>query len=922
MLRKLALSLAVSAALGVSQAHALGLGEIQVNSALNEPLDAEIKLTQVRDLSPLQIQPRMAAVDEYSLAGGVSQTRYLRDIQFQVLLTPDGSGSIRLRSSEPIQEPFLNFMVEVIWPSGRLVREYTLLLDPPVFDPTPVQRTLQPTQVQRPATSQPVAPQQRPAAQPVSNIRTRMDTATQVYVGVNDTLWEIAARNKPASISEHQMMLALLRKNPAAFPSGNINTMRAGVVLDLPTEQEAARLTHREAVAEVARQTQLWREGRATARQSEAKAPVDVSRQASDASNDEADDAGSAQGTEGAQESAGQAEAATTDEGQLKIVAPQEEAEAAPEETEETAGETVTTEEAGESQQQDSSAVSSAQENLENEVLIAQEKIDRLERENTDLNDKLNSVLEQLEAQSRLLELQSQQMATLQTELARNGTQPAANQTEGKNNDGGMLQNPAVLGGIGAGALAVLAGLWLMLRRRGSKEPEKKRELVNVPDDLREKDVAEQAAPARDAAVAAAAAGVAAAAVASSDTDQAAAPAPLAPLSGEEDEFTRPPMQKLAPDESDLAQDDLEQDLQSLDLDMDLDLNDLDIDDEPDLEQIDAGVDDEMDDSDARIDAAEFDLGAEDEPVADLSAEAAEEEVIESSEPEAEAELDLAGSEDELEFNVRPPEPEEEPSELDSMLGEDDDSDDLDFLLSGAGDQKDEVKPAVSDDEALLEDALKEENGFSLADDAVAPTADSELDEDLFGELEADEPANDNSLHETVEAVDGDEYEIDHDLEAMLQGVAADDEVDVTDDALHDSAEADLDSLLASFEPEEDDLSAGIAPVRPGEQVEEELTANISHDLEMDLDSEVDELLNSTDDDIALDEQRSDEAVDVLDKMNLLSGTDEIETKLDLARAYMDMDDKDGARDILNEITSEGSEEQRQEAQKLLDSLG
>jgi pilus assembly protein FimV len=79
--------------------------------------------------------------------------------------------------------------------------------------------------------------------------------------------------------------------------------------------------------------------------------------------------------------------------------------------------------------------------------------------------------------------------------------------------------------------------------------------------------------------------------------------------------------------------------------------------------------------------------------------------------------------------------------------------------------------------------------------------------------------------------------------------------------------------------------------------------------------------LNSTDDEIALEEQRNDEAVDVLDKMNLLSGTDETETKLDLARAYMEMDDKDGARDILNEITSEGSDEQRQEAQKLLDSL-
>ncbi|MET3999416.1 FimV/HubP family polar landmark protein [Marinobacterium sp. MBR-109] len=917
MLRKLALSLAVSAALGVSQVHALGLGEIQVNSALNEPLDAEIKLTQVRDLSPLQIQPRMAAVDEYSLSGGVSQTRYLRDIQFQVLLTPDGAGSIRLRSSEPIQEPFLNFMVEVNWPSGRMVREYTLLLDPPVFDPTPVQRTVQPAQVQRPAAAQPAEPRQRPVTGSrtgsTSNIRTRMDSETQVYVGVNDTLWEIAARSKPGNISEHQMMLALLRKNPAAFPTGNINTMRAGVVLDLPTPEEAARLTHREAVAEVARQTQIWREGRASRQQAEEpRAPVDVSRQdESEASTD--DSAATAPVDESAEQAQG--EAAPADEGQLKIVAPLEESEADAQEETEAGSETVTTEEAG-APQQDPSAVSAAQENLENDVLIAQEKIDRLERENTDLNDKLNSVLEQLEAQSRLLELQSQQMATLQTELSRD---PAAAASESESqNDKGLLQNPAVLGGIGAGAVAILAGLWLMLRRRGSSEPDKKRELVNVPDNLRDEDDVDPPAGGRDAATSAAVAGgaaaVAAAAAADDETDQ---PVPLAPLSGESDEFSRPPMQNLAPDEADTGHDDLEQDLQSLDLDMDLDLNDLDIDDEPDLDQLDDSVEQLAEDSDVRIDATEFDLGAEDEPVAELAPLAAAEEPAEEAEPEPES----VSTDDELEFSVKPQEPEDEPSELDSMLGDDDDSDDLDFLLSGAADKDDDGAQAVSDDEALLEDALKEDNGFSLADDAVAITDDSDLDDDeLLGELETDEPANDNSLHETVTAMDTDDYEIDHDLEAMLQGAAVESEEDEADIPAGDSADDDLDSLLASFEPE-DDLSAGVAPVRPGEQVEEELTANISHDLEMDLDSEVDELLNSTDDEIALEEQRSDEAVDVLDKMNLLSGTDEIETKLDLARAYMEMDDKDGARDILNEITSEGTDEQRQEAQKLLDSL-
>jgi pilus assembly protein FimV len=913
MLRKLALSLAVSAALGVSQAYALGLGEIKVNSALNEPLDAEIKLTQVRDLSPLQIQPRMAAVDEYSLAGGVNQTRYLRDIQFQVQLTPDGAGTIRLRSREPIQEPFLNFMVEVNWPSGRLVREYTLLLDPPVFDPTPVRRTVQPAQLAQlepPAAVQPVEPRQQPAtvnrAVAASNIRSRMDADTQVYVGVNDTLWEIAARKKPAGISEQQMMLALLRKNPAAFPSGNINTLRAGSVLDLPTREEAARLTHREAVAEVARQTQLWREGRLQRQQPQPKAPVDVSRQAGESTGAVAG-AGAETATAGVGTTATTESGAAVQEGQLKIVAPVDE------QPDRQAAETVAGDEIGVERDR-SDAVSSARERLENEVLIAQEKIDRLERENTELNDKLNSVLEQLEAQSRLLELQSQQMATLQTELARDAARSTATESAQKDS-ASLLQNPAVLGGLGAGALAVLAALWLMLRRRGADKPDKKRELVNVPEDLRERNESENkdsgAGTAAAAAAAAAGAGAAAAAMAADDSDTER-PAPLAPLSGEGEEETAAPTQKPAPDEPQ----DLDRDLQSLDLDMDLDLNDLDIDDEPESDQLDGSLDELEDEADARVDAAEFDLAAKDGVTEEPDVQAAEEAAAESEEiPTAET-----AERDELEFNVKPAEVDEEPSELDSMLSDSDDSDDLDFLLSGNGEQEQTSASQASDDERL-EDALKEENGFSLADDAVMPTDDMNLDdEQLFDKLETDKPALDNSLHETVAAVEDDDYEIDHDLEAMLQGAAGDADDEAAEVEITDSADDDLDSLLASFDPE-DDPSAGAAPARSGEQVEEALAANISHDLEMDLDSEVDELLSSTDDEIALDEQRRDEAVEVLDKMNLLNGTDEIETKLDLARAYMEMDDKDGAREILNEITREGSKEQRLEAQKLLDSL-
>jgi pilus assembly protein FimV len=182
------------------------------------------------------------------------------------------------------------------------------------------------------------------------------------------------------------------------------------------------------------------------------------------------------------------------------------------------------------------------------------------------------------------------------------------------------------------------------------------------------------------------------------------------------------------------------------------------------------------------------------------------------------------------------------------------------------------------------------------------------------------------SLDETVAATDGEEYEIDPDLEAMLRDSGDEPEEGEPESADEESAgresaDDELDSLLASFEPEEEEPTESTASRRPGERVEQELSANISHDLEMDLDAEVEELLNSTDDEIALEERRNDEAVEILDKMNLLSGTDEVETKLDLARAYLEMDDRDGARDILDEITREGTEKQRQEAQKLLDSL-
>ena len=223
MLRKLALSLAVAGALVSTPANALGLGDIKIKSALNEPLNAEIQLHQIRDLSPLQIQPRMADQDEFALAG-LSQQRGLSDIRFQVKVGPNGRGVILLTSREPVKEPFINFLVEVNWPSGRLVREYTLLLDPPVFDPTPTKRFVEPAVpafVDTRSKPQVEAPLPKPAKAKSSNIRSRVDKKAQVYVDVKDTLWGLAIDNRVApDVTSYQMMVAMFRKIHRLFLVG------------------------------------------------------------------------------------------------------------------------------------------------------------------------------------------------------------------------------------------------------------------------------------------------------------------------------------------------------------------------------------------------------------------------------------------------------------------------------------------------------------------------------------------------------------------------------------------------------------------------------------------------------------------------------------------------------------------------------
>ncbi len=129
-LRTLVRAIAAASVLTSGMAHGLGLGEITLKSALNQPLDAEIELLEVRDLGSGEVIPSLASPEEFSKAG-VDRLYYLTDLKFTPVVKPNGKSVIRVTSSKPVQEPYLNFLVQVLWPNGRLLREYTVLLDPP-----------------------------------------------------------------------------------------------------------------------------------------------------------------------------------------------------------------------------------------------------------------------------------------------------------------------------------------------------------------------------------------------------------------------------------------------------------------------------------------------------------------------------------------------------------------------------------------------------------------------------------------------------------------------------------------------------------------------------------------------------------------------------------------------------------------------
>ncbi|MFT5644156.1 MAG: pilus assembly protein FimV, partial [Janthinobacterium sp.] len=232
-LKKCAIAVACGVILSAS-AHAAGLGKITVLSALGQPLKAEIELTSVASDDTASMAVKLAPAEVFRQAN-IEFNPALLSIRFAIEQRSNRK-IIAVTSSQPINEPFVDILLELSWSSGRLVREYTFLLDPPEM------LLNQPVPVTEPVPSAPAAAPARTAgrdARPsdpalAGTARRAPEVATQYRVQPGDTLFSIASKAKPVDVSLDQMLVALYRSNESAFTENNMNRMQSGKILTLP----------------------------------------------------------------------------------------------------------------------------------------------------------------------------------------------------------------------------------------------------------------------------------------------------------------------------------------------------------------------------------------------------------------------------------------------------------------------------------------------------------------------------------------------------------------------------------------------------------------------------------------------------------------------------------------------------------------
>ncbi|WP_456371903.1 FimV/HubP family polar landmark protein [Thiolapillus sp.] len=368
MVRKLALAVSLAVGTLPMSVYALGLGEMTTHSALNQKFKADIELISVKKGQLDTLKATLAPADVFNRMG-VERTLFLTRLKFRPMRLKNGKAVIRVTSSDPIREPFLDFFIKLDWPNGQAVKEYTALLDPPSLTKRRAAR-IAAASAQTSAASAPASNEGQTTIVRASR-RSQRTASDGEYgpVAANETLWEIADDLRPQGISIHQMMMALYKANPQAFLNNNINLLKKGQVLKVPEADEIT-ISRREAIAEFQRQS------------SGVASPAASAEGAVEA------DAGVGMPTESEQ-------AAPEEEGKLKI--------ASAEEDQMETGQAVSDLE-----------VEQGSADLRQQMLILEEKAETARQEAALMRTQVEELQQQLSDTQRLLELKDEELARLQ----------------------------------------------------------------------------------------------------------------------------------------------------------------------------------------------------------------------------------------------------------------------------------------------------------------------------------------------------------------------------------------------------------------------------------------------------------------------------------------------------------------------------
>ncbi|MES2366688.1 MAG: FimV/HubP family polar landmark protein [Pseudomonadota bacterium] len=251
-----------------------GLGKLSVRSALGQPLNAEIELL-AKDKTELDaLSARLAGNDAFREAK-INPAAALYNLKFTVDKKPDGHAILKITSSKPINDPFLDMLIELDWATGRMVREYTVLLDPPGVamaqtTVAPLQVTSAQTAGNGAGTSMGSTTEAQPSAgskagngstnarKPTNAAGKSVAQPGNIHVKRGDTLTAIASRTKPDGVNLEQMLVGLYRENHKAFDGDNMNRLKAGKILKMPTKEQVAAIPVSEAARDIKLQSADW----------------------------------------------------------------------------------------------------------------------------------------------------------------------------------------------------------------------------------------------------------------------------------------------------------------------------------------------------------------------------------------------------------------------------------------------------------------------------------------------------------------------------------------------------------------------------------------------------------------------------------------------------------------------------------------